>query len=559
MVPFSRDNCFVGREDIIAEVSKHRASQTHTRVALVGLGGVGKSQVAIEYAYRVQKAEPHTRVVWIHASNPTRFRQGYRDIAYKLLLPGWEDSKADVLQLVYAWLSDRRNGQWLMILDNVDDNSVFFGDDEDNAGPLQTVDAADYSGPLESFLPQTANGMIVITSRNKTAAVNLVGGTGGIVQVKPMEEEDALALLRTRVPFSESSRVDAEALVRMLEWIPLAITHAATYIETRAATTTVSTYLELFRESEANQMHLLGKKELKDIRRDHSIRHAVIATWQISFKYIQKTAPSAADLLAMMSMFDKQGIPRWLLQTNSVSQLDFDDALAPLLSFSLVRTEIGEQALEMHRLVQLSMRTWLEAEKELSKWVKESVRALSAAFPSGEYKTWEECEVLLPHVKEIISHATEDEEDLLNQAKSALRAGWYLLLRGEYRVAEGFLRVSTDTREKVLGPEHPSTLTSMSNLAGYEEAESMNRQTLARREKVLGPEHPDTLTSVYCLAHLLANQHCYSESLALYERACAGYQTVLGTDHPTSRTCRQHYAKATMHATEEQGRSALCT
>ena len=116
--------------------------------------------------------------------------------------------------------------------------------------------------------------------------------------------------------------------------------------------------------------------------------------------------------------------------------------------------------------------------------------------------------------------------------------------------------------EKVLGPEHPSMLTSMSNLAGvldnqgkYEEAESMNRQTLAQREKVLGPEHPDTLRSVYYLAHLLANRHRYDESLVLYERVCAAYGAVLGIDHPTTRACRQHYSE--MLASREQGPSAL--
>jgi hypothetical protein len=95
----------------------------------------------------------------------------------------------------------------------------------------------------------------------------------------------------------------------------------------------------------------------------------------------------------------------------------------------------------------------------------------------------------------------------------------------------------------------------MSNLAGvlnsqgkYEEAEAMNRETLARSEKVLGREHPDTLTSVYCLAHLLVGKHCYEESLVLYKRACAGYQTVLGKDHPTTRACRQHYNEAQLHS-----------
>ena len=84
----------------------------------------------------------------------------------------------------------------------------------------------------------------------------------------------------------------------------------------------------------------------------------------------------------------------------------------------------------------------------------------------------------------------------------------------------------------------------MSNLAlvldsqgKYEEAEAMNRQTLERREKVLGLEHPDTLTSVHCLAHLLAKQRRIDESLRLYRRASAGYNTTLGKDYPTTIAC----------------------
>ena len=165
---------------------------------------------------------------------------------------------------------------------------------------------------------------------------------------------------------------------------------------------------------------------------------------------------------------------------NNTSQLDFDDALAPLLSFSLVRAEIGKRSFEMHRLVQLSMRSWLEADEQLSKWIKESIRVLTAAFPSGDYETWADCQVLLPHAREAISHVTGDEEDVLNQAKIAFSTGWYLYLRGEYKTAEKVVRMSVKTREKVLGPEHPSTLVSVNNLGSvlerqgkYEEAEAM--------------------------------------------------------------------------------------
>lgn len=162
-------------------------------------------------------------------------------MADKLLLPGREDAKADVLQLVHAWLSDRRNGPWLMILDNVDDDSVFFGDYQDSTGTGTGTGAAqaDHGRPLESFLPQTTHGTILITSRNNVAATNLVGGHGGVVQVEPMGEDEALELLHNRVSFGGSSQADAKALVHALERIPLAITHAAAYIKTRAFTTSI--------------------------------------------------------------------------------------------------------------------------------------------------------------------------------------------------------------------------------------------------------------------------------------------------------------------------------
>ncbi|ORY00884.1 hypothetical protein BCR34DRAFT_637708 [Clohesyomyces aquaticus] len=232
-----------------------------------------------------------------------------------------------------------------------------------------------------------------------------------------------------------------------------------------------------------------------------------------------------------MSIFDKQGIPRWLLQQTNTSQLDFDDALTPLLSFSLVRTEIETQALTMHRLG--------------------SILALSAVFPSGDYSTWEQCRVLLPHLKEMVGYRIEDKEGLEKQADSASKAGWYLLLIGEYTAAEGMFRLSLDTREKVLGVEHPDTLTSVSNLGSvlerqgkYEEAEAMHRRALEGYEKVLGREHPRTLTSVYHLAFLFHQKRDYSAAVGLYQRAYDGYVKVLGVEHPTAIACFRHYESA---------------
>lgn len=115
-----------------------------------------------------------------------------------------------------------------MVLDNADDDGVFFSGTTSNEG----------GGPLASFLPQAAHGLILITSRNGLAARNLVGSNGHVITVQPMNEEESLALLRAKIPArqpgsSGDSGEDEKGLVRALEYVPLAITQAAAYITTR--------------------------------------------------------------------------------------------------------------------------------------------------------------------------------------------------------------------------------------------------------------------------------------------------------------------------------------
>jgi len=122
-------------------------------------------------------------VFWIHASNTTRFEQGYTHIAEKVMLPGRDDPQANILQLVSDWLSDEANGQWLLVVDNVDDDDIFFSVDDDIGGSIRQGKTKARQQPLEVFLPQSPNGTILITSRNSIAARNLVGDYGSIVEV----------------------------------------------------------------------------------------------------------------------------------------------------------------------------------------------------------------------------------------------------------------------------------------------------------------------------------------------------------------------------------------
>ncbi|KAJ6003887.1 hypothetical protein N7540_013169 [Penicillium herquei] len=539
-VPFKKDPMFVGREAEISAINKRYRGigQRHERVALVGLAGVGKTQTAIEYSYRVRESTPDTWVFWIHASNAARVEQGYQQIATVAEIPGRDDPKKNIFQLVYQWLCDARNGHWLMVLDNADDDSIFFSGNTFNE-----------RGPLVSFLPQAAHGSMLITSRSGLAARNLVGSESHVIAVQPMNEAESLALLRARIPAPQSgesgeSGGDERALVQALECIPLAITQAAAYITNRLPLVTVSAYLRLFHESESKRTRLLQNEDSADLRRDPSIRYAVITTWQLSFEQIRQERPAATDLLALMSMFDRQGIPEDLVRDYDEDILDFHDALAPLLSYSLIRLEMNERLFDMHRLVQLSVRAWLDIHLERARWQEKSRAIMAEMFPDGEYESWAKCQRLLPHAKEVMKSISDDhKEDRLHVATISFNCGWYLQRRGAYEEAEVMYRRALEAREKVHGREHPNTLSCVNNLGNvissqgkYEEAEVMYRRALQAQETVLGRENPSTLTSVNNLGLVLSSQGKYEEAEAMHRRVLEAQEKVLGREHPDTLT-----------------------
>lgn len=267
-------------------------------------------------------------------------------------------------------------------------------------------------------------------------------------------------------------------------------------------------------------------EEAKDLRRDPGVKHAVITTWQISIEQIRRTRPAAIDFLALMSMFDRQGIPEDLLYDNT-NRLQFEDAVEPLTSLSLVGMQTEQQIethlFEMHRLVQLSTKKWLELNEQLEKWRKESVRKVAVTFPSGQYETWAACQLLLPHSKMVLSYLAnnEDKDEVLNRSMIAKNTARYLFHRGEYAAADNIGQIGLEGREKMLRREHIDTLSSMNNLGvilenlgKYEEAEAMHGRCVEAMEKSLGPEHPDTLFSVSNLSFILGHLGKYKEAKA---------------------------------------------
>src|SRR6267378_3216975 len=298
-----------------------------------------KSQLAIEYSYQVRESSPDMWVFWVHASSAARFQEGYKEIAERVKIAGWDNPEANILRLVNNWLRDDANGRWFMVIDNADDASVFLHPvDENKVG--DNSNKAALSGDLSEYLPQSQNGSILVTSRSRDVAFRITGDTRDIITVDPMDEEVAVDFLRKKLQgdFNEN---DAKRLLHALDYMPLAISQAAAFISQRSPHTTLSKYLQDLQKSDADRARLLNR-HVTDTRRDGKASNSIIATWQISFENICKERPSASRLLSLMYLFDRQGIPKSLLngryQESNEIENDFEDDIYTLCSYSLIGT-----------------------------------------------------------------------------------------------------------------------------------------------------------------------------------------------------------------------------
>jgi tetratricopeptide (TPR) repeat protein len=489
-------------------------------------------------------------VFWVHASSLARFEEGYRRIANAVKLPDYDKPEANILQLTHNWLCDKTNGHWAMMIDNADDPSVLFGQ-PDRTKSSECNDSTQASSCLADFLPQSPNGSILITSRNRDVAHRLTGSSSNIIKVEPMDQSDALALLHKKLQ-GDLSTDDAVELLQTLDYMPLAITQAAAYISQRAPRITISRYLDNLRRSDKDRATLL-KKDVGDVRRDGSASNSIIATWQISFEHIRKERPAAARLLSLMSLFDRQGIPDSLLynhyQEGDDIEADFEEDIYTLASYSLVGTNVEGKEFEMHRLVQFSTKKWLELRDELERWKETYITIMEEAFPVGQHENWATCQRLFPHAEIVLTYRPANDDYLAQWASILFDAAWYAGDKGNYSAAEEMSRRALEGYRKARGVEHSDTLASMANLAmvlrnqgKYEEAEAMNRRALDGYEKELGKEHPDTLASVGNLASVLRNQGKYEEAETMNRRALDGKERILGKEHPNTLTSLSNLA-----------------
>jgi hypothetical protein len=429
-------------------------------------------------------------VIWIPATNIESLNQAYQDVARQLKISGSDDDKADAKKLVQKYMSKESAGRWLLVFDNADDFNMWITD----SGPG--------SGRLIDYLPRSEQGCIVFTTRDRKTAVKLAYQS--VIEVPEMDEDVAIQLLQKCLvnPNLVNNRPDTTALLKELAYLPLAIVQAAAYINGNKIA--FVDYLSLLTDQEEDVIDLLSE-EFEDDGRYYNIKNPVATTWLISFEQIRHHDPLAADYLSFMSCIDPKDIPQSLLPAGASRKKEID-AVGTLEAYSFIIKRSTDLAIDLHRLVHLATRNWLRQKDLMAQWTERAIARLEEVFPDNGHQNRSVWRTYFPHVIYILISDVVTKDDK-KRISLLWRFGMCLYTDGRYNEAESLLVEETKRRLRVLGQEHPDTLTSMSNLAStyqrqgrWKEAEDLKVQVIEASKRVLGQEHPFTLISISNLA-----------------------------------------------------------
>jgi tetratricopeptide (TPR) repeat protein len=523
-VPYQRNPIFTGREDELLNLSE--ALRQNKKVALKqplaisGLGGIGKTQIAIEYTYRYHKI--YQAVIWIKVDTFETFISDITTIAALLNLPESkiEDQKL-LFQAVNRWLQNHTD--WLLILDNVEDWLM-----------------------IREFIPLTTNGHIILTTRGHTTGV-----VAQLLEIKKMTvEEGALLLLRRahilnpEAQLSDAAASDlnvAKEISQIMGGIPLALDQAGAYIEENKCT--LSDYLTLYQARRLEILNFRGETAF-----DHP--ESVVTTWLLSFQKVEQKNIGSADLLCFCAFLYPDIIPEEIILDGSQvlgsrlepiakDPLQLNNAIKELLKYSLLQRNTTTKTLSIHRLVQAVIKDYLDQDIQRL-WIERVVQVLNIVFPDKPFELWERSQLYIPHIETCVTLIEEWKIVSVEAARLLDRAGCYLEKRGQYTQAELFLIKALNIREKILGQEHPDVATSFNNLGllyyslgKYDLVEPLYQRALSIREKILGQEHPDSILN---LALLYYNQGKYELAEPLYKQALVIYERTLGPEHPQVAT-----------------------
>jgi tetratricopeptide (TPR) repeat protein len=500
---------FTGRQELLRElhVRLHEGTTAVLPEALHGMGGVGKSQLAVEYVYLHQA--DYDVVWWIPAERPAQIGSALVELAKRLGVGGGAEANTAVPAVIDALRTGVPHDNWLLVFDNAEDPRT-----------------------VREYFPQGGRGRVLVTSRNAQWA-----NVARSLEVDVFTREESKELLRRRGP--ELSDDDADGLAEALGDLPLAIEQAATWLAETGMS--AAEYLRLFNEKRSE---LLGTDPPVDYQLP------VTAAWNVSLDRLTRNSPAALRLLQVCAFFAPEPISRQLFVRGRTAVIapDLDAALRDPIKLNQAIREINKYALaridhrtnsiQMHRLVQAVLVERMKPdERETMRHGAHELLAASDPNEPDNAENWGRYAELYPHV--LASGAVHGQDPwiralLVNEVQ-------YLFRWGEHEESRRLAQQTYDTWRKSLGDDDPNTLKIASWLGWvllavgrYQEAAEVNARLLELCKRVHGEDHEETLEA---LANVAADKRVageFAEAFAVSEEAYRRASRALGPDEPAA-------------------------
>jgi tetratricopeptide (TPR) repeat protein len=426
--------------------------------ALSGLGGIGKTQTAVEYAYRYFYDTPiYDWVFWVRADTELNLVTGLAEMARSLNLG--EGKLDELANLAKRWLET--NDRWLLVFDNADTPEI-----------------------VKPWLPHNPQGRVVLTSRAQRF-VQLGIKTPIVVTALSLEESIAFLQERTdRSSLDTAELAAVTALARELAGLPLALEQAAAYLQRTGVTFAV--YWKYYQQQ---RLALLEK----GLPETGDYPESVATTWLLNFQEVERRSPASVPILQLSSVLAPDNIAEQLLLTcaepfglvDCTDERVVAEQLADLADFSLIQRDRDTQTYSIHRMVQAVVWQGL-TDTDRQDWLQRVITGLNSVFPNvTKFENWAACGQLVPHVQALWKKPEAPSLNTKVWAGLLMGSGYYLREQGHYGEAEPLYVRSLQIDQQFYDENHPYTAIGLNNLAElyrlqgrYEEAEPLHLSAL---------------------------------------------------------------------------------